>query len=57
MYCGDLGIHVLGRAGAGMAPRNTPILDMLIAPFLVPIAYVVRRWQWDVEVTKSKYKK
>ena len=48
---------MLGRAGAGMAPRNTPILDMLIAPFLVPIAYVVRRWQWDVEVTKSKYKK
>jgi hypothetical protein len=50
-----LGIHILGRASAGMSPRNTPLLDMLVAPFLVPIAYVVRRWNWDAEVMKSKY--
>ncbi len=40
---------------AGITPRNNPLFDFILAPFLIPIS-AVYRYIWDAEVLNKKYK-
>ncbi|OQR93027.1 3-ketodihydrosphingosine reductase [Achlya hypogyna] len=42
MYCGDLGISVLGAVTAGMSPRSNWALDILLFPIGVLVVWIVR---------------
>ncbi|ETW07801.1 hypothetical protein H310_02230 [Aphanomyces invadans] len=52
MYCGDFGIALLGVLSGGMSPRKNTALDMLLFPFAVVVAFVVRRG-WDLHVKRG----
>mmetsp|Transcript_36323 Transcript_36323/g.65033 ORF Transcript_36323/g.65033 Transcript_36323/m.65033 type:complete len:297 (-) Transcript_36323:680-1570(-) len=54
--CGDFNLGMLARAAAGMSPRNSMLMDMVLMPVLVLIGKFTT-WGWDSEVRKAKYKR
>ncbi|EQC39555.1 hypothetical protein SDRG_02991 [Saprolegnia diclina VS20] len=52
MYCGDLGIRLLGVATSGLMPRTNWALDVLLFPLMVLIAWFVRN-DWAKAVKKG----
>ena len=55
LYGGNLSGFALGRASAGIAPRSTLLLDVMLAPLLVVIMWFHRAFVLD-RVVKSKPK-
>ncbi|CAK4077853.1 unnamed protein product [Aphanomyces euteiches] len=55
IYCGDIGINLLGILGAGMSPRKNPALDVLLFPIAVIAGFFVRGdWAKHVENGNKK---
>ncbi|OQR97213.1 3-ketodihydrosphingosine reductase-like [Thraustotheca clavata] len=52
MYCGDLGISILGVLGAGMSPRTNWALDILLFPIGILAGWIVRS-TWSSKVRQG----
>ena len=50
--CGDLGLGLLVRATSGLAPRATPLMDLVVLPLIACVAFVYRR-VWDYIVLRE----
>ncbi|KAF0700254.1 Aste57867_9209 [Aphanomyces stellatus] len=56
IYCGDLGVNMLGILAAGLSPRQNPALDTLLFPIAVIVAWFVRG-DWAKAVEEGHKKK